>query len=133
MRTSVPPTRVLVCFERPNLVLRVVSSLAVWVRDNGACLLPPHPGLRISNDEFHGITNSDVKHSPTFKEIAGDVLAYLSDAIVVSHNLDFEEKFLAAEFGRLGVACQGVPGSAPSSHPAYISTGGATSERTSPT
>src|SRR5690606_8463721 len=43
-------------------------------------------------------------------QIAGDVLAYLRDAIVVSHYLEFEEKFLAAEFRRLGVNLQGVPG-----------------------
>lgn len=69
-----------------------------------------NPGLRISNDEFHGITNADVRHAPTFQDVAGDVLAYLSDAIVVSHNLDFEEKFLVAEFGRLGITLAQVPG-----------------------
>ena len=69
-----------------------------------------NPGLRITNDEHHGITDADVRHAPTFQQIAGDVLAYLSNAIVVSHNLDFEERFLVAEFRRLGVPLQGVPG-----------------------
>lgn len=69
-----------------------------------------NPELRITNDDLHGITNAEVRYAPTFREVAGDVLAYLSDAIVVGHNLDFEEKFLVAEFGRLGVAPQRVPG-----------------------
>lgn len=69
-----------------------------------------NPGMRVSNDEFHGITNADVQHAPRFQDIAGDVLAYLADAVVVSHNLDFEEKFLAAEFGRLNLTLGHIPG-----------------------
>lgn len=67
------------------------------------------PELRITNDEYHGITNADVRGAPTFAHIAGDVLANLGGAIVVSHNLEYEEKFLAAEFGRLGVNLGGIP------------------------
>lgn len=68
------------------------------------------PGLLISNDEYHGITNAIVKGAPAFQHIAGDVLAYLSGAIVISHNLEYEDKFLTAELGRLGIDLQGVPG-----------------------
>lgn len=68
------------------------------------------PQLRITNDEYHGITNVEVKGAPTFEGIVGDLLAILSDAIVVSHNLDYEGKFLAAEFGRLGITWSGIPG-----------------------
>lgn len=68
------------------------------------------PGVRITNDEYHGITNALVRGAPTFQHVAGDVLAYLSNAIVVSHNLDYEDKFLTAEFGRLGINLQGIPG-----------------------
>lgn len=64
----------------------------------------------INNSEYHGITIADVRTAPTFAEIAGDVLAYVAGAIVVGHKLDFQEKFLAAEFGRLGVTLQHVPG-----------------------
>lgn len=68
------------------------------------------PRLRITNDEYHGITNADVKGAPAFEHVAGDVLAYLSGAIVVGHNLEFEDAFLTAEFGRLGINLPGVPG-----------------------
>lgn len=69
-----------------------------------------NPGMRINNEQHHGITNAEVKTAPTFEQAAGDMLAYLGDAIVVSHNLEYEEKFLAAEFGRLGLQIGGVPG-----------------------
>lgn len=98
----------------PNKGSRVCEVAIVRMRGDGVVLdeysTLVNPGLRITNDEFHGITNADVKHAPTFNEIAGDVLAYLSDAIVVSHNLDYEEKFLIVEYGRLGVTLQGMPG-----------------------
>lgn len=68
------------------------------------------PQLRITNDEYHGITNVEVKGAPTFDRIAGELLAILSGAIVVSHNLDYEAKFLAAEFGRLGINLTALPG-----------------------
>lgn len=68
------------------------------------------PGLRITNDEYHGISNAEVKGAPTFDRVAGDLLAYLSNAIVVSHNLEYEDKFLTAELGRLGVNLNGLPG-----------------------
>ncbi|MEQ4303886.1 3'-5' exonuclease [Plantactinospora sp. B6F1] len=98
----------------PNRGSRVCELGIVRMRGDGVVLdeysTLVNPGLRITNDEFHEITNADVKHAPTFKDIAGDVLAYLGDAIVAGHNLDFHEKFLVAEFGRLGVTLQNVPG-----------------------
>ncbi|HEX5541633.1 MAG TPA: 3'-5' exonuclease [Micromonospora sp.] len=98
----------------PNRGSRVCEVGIVRMRGDGVVLdeysTLVNPGLRITNDEYHGITNADVKHAPTFQQIAGDVLAYLSGAIVVSHNLEYEEKFLVAEFGRLGVTLPQVPG-----------------------
>ncbi|WP_434740284.1 3'-5' exonuclease [Micromonospora sp. SH-82] len=79
------------------------------VLDEYSTLVDPEK-QRINNSEYHGITVADVRSAPTFAAIAGDVLAILADAVVVSHNLDYEEKFLAAEFRRLGVDLQGVPG-----------------------
>ncbi|KWX01833.1 Exonuclease [Carbonactinospora thermoautotrophica] len=80
-----------------------------YVLDEFATLVNPQLS-RISNSDVHGITTAMVKDAPTFGEIAGDLLAVLSDAIIVGHNLEFEEKFLAAEFTRLGLRPTGVPG-----------------------
>jgi DNA polymerase III epsilon subunit-like protein len=51
----------------------------------------------------HGISNIDIRDAPRFADIAGEVLARMDGAVVVAHNAVFEERFLAAEFTRLGV------------------------------
>ncbi|MBE1563595.1 exonuclease domain-containing protein [Nonomuraea africana] len=98
----------------PNKGSRVCEIGIVRMRGDGVVLdeysTLVAPGIRIANDEYHGITNAVVKGAPTFQQIAGDVLAYLSNAIVVSHNLDYEDKFLTAEFGRLGINLRDIPG-----------------------
>lgn len=68
------------------------------------------PECSIPDGMVHEITNADVVGAPTFAQAAGDVLAYLGNAIVVSHNLDFEEKFLVAEFQRADLTLRDVPG-----------------------
>lgn len=112
------PTFAVIDFETtglyPNKGSRVCEIGIVRMRGDGTVLdeysTLVNPGMRINNEEHHGITNADVKAAPTFDQVAGDVLAYLSDAIVVSHNLEYEERFLAGEFGRLGHKIRGVPG-----------------------
>lgn len=69
-----------------------------------------NPGRPIHNDHFHHITAAQAANAPTFADIAGDLVAYLSDAVVVAHNLPFEEKFLEAEFKALGMHPFGLPG-----------------------
>ncbi|TDC61560.1 3'-5' exonuclease [Micromonospora sp. KC207] len=98
----------------PHKGSRVCEVGIVRMRGDGVVLdeysTLVNPGVRINNEEYHEISNADVKHAPTFQDVAGDVLAYLGGAIVVGHHLDHEERFLTAEFGRLGVTLPGVPG-----------------------
>lgn len=99
----------------PEKGARVCEVAVVRMRGDGTVLdeyaTLVDPQRPISDDDMpHEITAADVRGAPTFDQVAGDLLAYLSDAIVVSHNLDFEEKFLVAELGRLGVQVTGVPG-----------------------
>jgi len=68
------------------------------------------PGRPITNSEYHGITDLHVREAPAFADVAGDVLAYLAGAVVVGHNLEFQDRFLTAEFARLGVRINGIPG-----------------------
>lgn len=93
---------------------RVCEVAVVRMRGDGEVLdefsTLVNPERSIPDDLPHEIVHADVKDAPTFAQVAGDVLAYLGDAIVVSHNLDFEERFLVAELRRLGVTPQGVPG-----------------------
>jgi DNA polymerase III subunit epsilon len=72
------------------------------IQDEYATLV--NPGRDVGPVFVHGISNSEVLDAPTFAEIAGEVLDRMDGAVVVAHNASFEERFLAAEFGRMGVA-----------------------------
>lgn len=61
-------------------------------------------------DEHSEITDDQVKAAPTFDRIAGDLVQRLGDAVVVAHNIDYGDRFLDSELGRLGVRVSGVPG-----------------------
>lgn len=69
-----------------------------------------NPGRPVHNDHFHGITGAQVADAPSFADIAGDLITHLSGAVIVAHNLPFEEKFLEAEFRALGMRPSGLPG-----------------------
>ncbi|MEV7782763.1 exonuclease domain-containing protein [Kitasatospora sp. NPDC088351] len=60
--------------------------------------------------EFHGLEDSDVNGAPTFAEVLPDLTRLLSNAIVVAHNLPFEDMFLKAEFRRQGQEAPQWPG-----------------------
>jgi DNA polymerase-3 subunit epsilon len=58
---------------------------------------------------LHHIKLEDLKDAPTFEEFAPIVLEKLSDSIAVAHHAAFEDKFLGAEFGRIGFGIPNVP------------------------
>jgi DNA polymerase-3 subunit epsilon len=62
-----------------------------------------NPGRDVGPVFVHGISNTEVLDAPTFEEIAGELLARMDGAVVVAHNVTFEERFLAAEFARMGL------------------------------
>lgn len=62
-----------------------------------------NPGRDVGPTHVHGITAEDVEEAPTFDEIADAVRHHLTGAIVVAHNLSFEDRFLRDEFARAGV------------------------------
>ncbi|MEZ0069665.1 DNA polymerase III epsilon subunit-like protein [Streptacidiphilus sp. MAP12-20] len=52
--------------------------------------------------EFHGLDEAHVRGAPTFAEVLPQIGPLLADAVVVAHNLAFEDAFLAAEIRRAG-------------------------------
>jgi len=69
-----------------------------------------NPRRDIGRTDIHGIQAGDVAHAPTFDEVAGDVGERLRGAVIVAHNLSFDLRFLAAEYGRCGVTMPDPPG-----------------------
>ncbi|RCV52296.1 3'-5' exonuclease [Marinitenerispora sediminis] len=53
----------------------------------------------VTGQEFHGIGSGDVVGAPSAADIADELARLCAGAVVVGHKLDFEEGFLAAEFG----------------------------------
>jgi DNA polymerase-3 subunit epsilon len=61
-----------------------------------------NPGRDVGPVFLHGISSFDVRDAPTFADIAGELLDRLDGAIVVAHDAAFVERFLDAEFDRMG-------------------------------
>lgn len=93
---------------------RVVEVAVARVGSNGkiedefATLINPE-GRDVGPTLIHGITNAQVKDAPTFGDVAPELLARLSGAVVVAHNATFEEAFLAAELKRAGIIVAQIP------------------------
>lgn len=66
-----------------------------------------NPGMPIPPEAtaVHGITNDDVKDSPSFKDIAGKVMEVLKDCDLCGYNiLSFDIPLLMEEFARVGMS-----------------------------
>jgi len=86
---------------------RVVEVAVVLLDEDGLvtgewCTLV-NPARDLGPQHIHRISAAEVWHAPTFAEVAGSLAAQLSNRVLVAHNLSFDARFLAAEFGRLGV------------------------------
>ena len=61
-----------------------------------------NPGRPMDCTAIHGITDDDVKHAPTFADVAGDVAAALEGCIVAAYNAAFDARFLNYEMSNAG-------------------------------
>lgn len=83
---------------------RIVELAAVRVR-NGAIESSYHklinPGMPINPmaSQVNGITDSMVKHSPSFRLVKDDFLSFIGNDILVGHNIPFDIKFINRELG----------------------------------
>ncbi|MFD5145847.1 exonuclease domain-containing protein [Streptomyces sp. NPDC058401] len=68
-----------------------------------ASVVNPQRRMAPENQEYHGIGNAEAARAPRFEELAGTLIRIMHGAVVVAHHLDFEAKFLAAEFRRAGI------------------------------
>ena len=87
---------------------RVIEVAIVTVDSNGqvleefSTLVNPLDG-QVGVTFVHHIVPKMLEDAPTFDEVAEALLSRLSGKVVVAHNAAFEERFLAAEFGRAKV------------------------------
>lgn len=96
----------------PRSGARIVEIAVVRLRGDGTLLEEfttlVDPRTDVAGREFHGIGDGDVIGAPTAEEVVPELARLLSGAVVVGHNLDFEQRFLASELIPVG-----LPGGAP--------------------
>lgn len=85
----------------PGTGARVVEIAVVRVRGDGKLVEEfsslVDPRAEVSGQEFHGIGAGDVVGAPTVADLVPHLTRLFSGAVVVSHNLDFEQRFLSSE------------------------------------
>lgn len=79
--------------------VKVVGDSVV---DTFHTLVNPQRAIPPGITRLTGITNAMVEDAPIFADIANTFSAFVSDAIFVAHNVEFDYGFVASEFERLG-------------------------------
>ncbi len=70
--------------------------------DRFATLLNPQRSIPAGITRLTGISADMVADAPYFADIADEFSEFMGDAIFVAHNVDFDYRFLAQEYRRLG-------------------------------
>jgi DNA polymerase-3 subunit epsilon len=68
-----------------------------------------NPGRDIGATHIHRITARDVAGAPRFEQVAPTLLDFLRGRVIVAHNVQFDLRFLHAEFGRIGITMPELP------------------------
>ncbi|MBL0888129.1 exonuclease domain-containing protein [Myceligenerans indicum] len=62
-----------------------------------------NPGRDLGPQHIHGIRAADVRHAPSFADVADHVARLLEGRAFVAHNAQFDRRFVWHEFARQGV------------------------------
>ena len=68
-----------------------------------------NPGRHIGATDIHRISARDVVGAPRFEQIAPMLLDVLRGRVIVAHNVQFDLRFLDAEFARMGIGLPELP------------------------
>ena len=70
------------------------------LKDRLHLLINPKISISAEISRIHGITDERIKDSPSFSEIADQILGFVADSILVIQNASFDMRFLNAELER---------------------------------
>lgn len=76
------------------------------VVDEYSTLINPECPIPDNIVRLTGITNEMVQDAPRFFEVAKEIVEFTEGSIFVAHNVNFDYKFIQAEFHRLGFSYQ---------------------------
>ena len=94
-------------YDRILEVAVVVARADGRIEDEFVTLV--NPDRDVGPTSIHGITAAEVAKAPSFETVAGDVLERLRGAVVVGHNVRFDEAFVRAECERFGALLPEFP------------------------
>ena len=84
--------------------IAVVKTIDGQIADELVTIINPGRTIPERAVSIHGITDAMVKSAPLFRDIANDLLDFLSDTIIVAHNAKFDLEFLRTELGNLNLS-----------------------------
>jgi DNA polymerase III epsilon subunit len=84
--------------------IAVIKTLNGAVVDEFSTLVNPGRSIPQSAVSVHGITDLMVRRAPFFRDIARDLLGFITDSVIVAHNAKFDLGFLTVELGNLRLA-----------------------------
>jgi len=62
-----------------------------------------YPRMNPEHQAIHGITNAQLEHAPTFKELWSELKYHIEGKLLVAHNAKFDIECLASEITRNGI------------------------------
>jgi DNA polymerase III epsilon subunit-like protein len=65
--------------------------------------LVSNPGSDAGARAVHGIDDADLVGAPTTKQVLNEALAFMAGTVLVAHNCDFEDRFLASAASRVNM------------------------------
>ena len=81
--------------------IAVIKTVNDAVVNEFSTLVNPGRSIPQSAVSVHGITDLMVRRAPFFRDIARDLLGFITDAVIVAHNAKFDLGFLTMELGNL--------------------------------
>lgn len=97
--------------ESGHRVCEVGAIRVVGGRESGRfhSLVNPERPVDEGARKQHGITDEELKGSPTFASIVGEFRPFLAGSVLVAQNAGFDLSFLNAEFVRCGMGKLSTP------------------------
>lgn len=84
--------------------IAVIKTLDGQIADEFVSLINPGRNIPERAVSIHGITQTMVNRAPLFRDIAKDLLDFLTDTVIVAHNARFDLEFLRVELGNLNLS-----------------------------
>ena len=84
--------------------IAVIKTVGGQIADKFVALINPGRNIPERAVSIHGITQTMVNRAPLFRDIADDLLDFLTDTVIVAHNARFDLEFLGSELRNLNLS-----------------------------